>query len=281
MPQPDANITDSIPAIQTLQLDASAARFAEIVPAGGGSSAADVFGETSRRILSEAPQAEMWAMVDGWLFQGLTVVLALFYIILVLHYAELIGYYISLCLGGGTTARRRPAQHSASGERSNCEVALAVSGGLLIALVAVRFGGVLTASALPSLEGTWQIFGVVLGFVLTLAALHECALYIFGRLSGYADTFGELRAVKLRHFATSVATLFPFVVIALLAAPESVPVWLWSMAAVCSVWVILFIKETFLLFRSQKVSILHWILYLCAVEIFPISLLLAPLLRAE
>ncbi|MBQ5352799.1 MAG: DUF4271 domain-containing protein, partial [Alistipes sp.] len=42
---------------------------------------------------------------------------------------------------------------------------------------------------------------------------------------------------------------------------------------------ILFVKETFLFFVSQKISILHWILYLCALEIFPLSLLLAPILR--
>ncbi|MBR5885801.1 MAG: DUF4271 domain-containing protein, partial [Alistipes sp.] len=36
---------------------------------------------------------------------------------------------------------------------------------------------------------------------------------------------------------------------------------------------------TFFFFVSQKISILHWFLYLCALEIFPASLILAPFLR--
>ncbi|MBP3497475.1 MAG: DUF4271 domain-containing protein, partial [Alistipes sp.] len=46
-----------------------------------------------------------------------------------------------------------------------------------------------------------------------------------------------------------------------------------------SIATIIFIKESFLFFVSQKISILHWILYLCALEIFPLSLILAPILR--
>ena len=54
---------------------------------------------------------------------------------------------------------------------------------------------------------------------------------------------------------------------------------LYISVAICSVSLILFIKETFLLFRAQRFSIFHWILYLCALEIFPLSLLLAPIVR--
>ena len=37
--------------------------------------------------------------------------------------------------------------------------------------------------------------------------------------------------------------------------------------------VFLYLRETLNLFLSKKISILHWILYLCTVEIFPISLI--------
>ena len=35
----------------------------------------------------------------------------------------------------------------------------------------------------------------------------------------------------------------------------------------------LYLRETLNLFIAKKISILHWFLYLCTVEIFPISLL--------
>ena len=37
--------------------------------------------------------------------------------------------------------------------------------------------------------------------------------------------------------------------------------------------VFLYLRETLNLFLSKKISILHWILYLCIVEVFPVSLL--------
>ena len=41
----------------------------------------------------------------------------------------------------------------------------------------------------------------------------------------------------------------------------------------------LYLKESLNLFISKKISILHWFLYLCTVEIFPVSLLWLSLVR--
>ncbi len=41
----------------------------------------------------------------------------------------------------------------------------------------------------------------------------------------------------------------------------------------------IYLFRTFLLFNAQKISILHWILYLCTVEIFPLTLLWALFVR--
>ena len=42
-----------------------------------------------------------------------------------------------------------------------------------------------------------------------------------------------------------------------------------------------FLRETFLLFMSKKLSIYHWILYLCTVEAFPLSLICLLAVRTQ
>ncbi len=261
---PDLPVADSLPPVAAPRaLDAS-----------------EIFGGASELVRAAGGQtADGWAMGGGFAFQLLVVAVALVYLILILHYAELVAYFLSLTAGGGSTKQRRPTQHSASGGRSNCEVGFSVVGVAAIVLAAVRFGGEWISAAVPPLDNGWFVGGAVLAGVALLAAFQEGALYVFGSLSGQRAAFSELRAVKSRHFATAIALLFPFVAVALQASPGSAGGWLWTAAAICSILVLLFVKETFSLFRAQKVSILHWILYLCAVEAFPISLLLAPMLR--
>ena len=85
--------------------------------------------------------------------------------------------------------------------------------------------------------------------------------------------------MKLLYFSLSVVIISPMVILTLLTDGLVAKIALYTSAAICSLSLILFIKETFLLFRTQRFSIFHWILYLCALEIFPLSLLLAPIAR--
>jgi len=50
-------------------------------------------------------------------------------------------------------------------------------------------------------------------------------------------------------------------------------VWFCIIAVELAAAAALYLKETLNLFLSKKVSILHWFLYLCTVEVFPVSLL--------
>ena len=89
----------------------------------------------------------------------------------------------------------------------------------------------------------------------------------------------ELLHLKLLHLAVTFATILPFGVLFLLGDERAANICFWVMAVECLISLIIFVKETFLFFVAQKISILHWILYLCALEILPVSLMVAPLLR--
>ena len=50
-------------------------------------------------------------------------------------------------------------------------------------------------------------------------------------------------------------------------------VWLRVACLAAAVAVVMYVRESVTLFNSKKISILHWILYLCIVEIMPFTLL--------
>ena len=93
------------------------------------------------------------------------------------------------------------------------------------------------------------------------------------------DIGGGIVGTKLLYMAVGFVTIIPFGLLFLLSAP--IPTKIGAIGAIIcmSISTIIFIKESFLFFVSQKISILHWILYLCALEIFPLSLILAPIVR--
>ena len=85
--------------------------------------------------------------------------------------------------------------------------------------------------------------------------------------------------LKLLHFSTAIIVVTPFVILALLTEGLVAIIAFYISVAVSSVALVLFVKDSFLLFNTQRFSIFHWILYLCALEFFPLSLLLAPIVR--
>lgn len=82
-----------------------------------------------------------------------------------------------------------------------------------------------------------------------------------------------LTALKLNYAALAFVLFTPFALLFLLAPPQSAEYLSWLLATVGGGLLLLYLRESFTLFMTKNISILHWILYLCAVEIFPISYL--------
>jgi hypothetical protein len=86
---------------------------------------------------------------------------------------------------------------------------------------------------------------------------------------------GILRA-KRRYFAAGVLLISPA---AFMLSGGSLDMWSRDFFVFCSivflavVMYVMFAVHTLLLFVRQKVSVLVWFLYLCTVEIFPVSLI--------
>lgn len=83
----------------------------------------------------------------------------------------------------------------------------------------------------------------------------------------------QLWLLKRTYFALAVVIATPPLLLFALCPPDTGRLWLGLSLLESAVTAVLYVRETLHLFLSKKVPILHWFLYLCAVEIFPFSLL--------
>mgnify|MGYP000817146810 CR=1 FL=1 len=122
--------------------------------------------------------------------------------------------------------------------------------------------------------------GAVLG--LSLLATFAClcvGLFQRGvvRLAGAVTLsqpfVSQLMLLKRTYFALGVVLISPPLLLFALCPQGTGGVWFCIVAIELTAAAVLYLKETLNLFLSKKVSILHWFLYLCTVEVFPISLL--------
>lgn len=105
------------------------------------------------------------------------------------------------------------------------------------------------------------------------------AVFVVGRLTHNRPFFEQLSMLR----RTSAAAGFTFVIpLSLLFVLNNSPLENmvgWLLLAAVTYMIFDIPVKTYRFFNSQKVSILHWFLYLCGVEIFPVSVFLLAAVR--
>ena len=245
----------------------------------GNISAEELFGATSRLVVESNNVGLLGIASLGSMYQLATGVVALLFIFIAVRYFDLFRYLI---ISSVSKSANRSDIHIYSAEIKNIEILTSLIGAVLIALLIMRISVMdglrhITTPLLPL--SAWGIGGLFLVGILATMCGERLMLYIIGAMSGCNSVCNTIWHIKLLYFCVVIIVLSPMLILALLTEGAVAKIALYISVAVCSVSLILFIKETFLLFRAQRFSIFHWILYLCALEIFPLSLLLAPILR--
>ncbi len=245
-------------------------------------SAEDIFGAQSVLVDAVEQTQRLDPAVLGGAFQPIVICITIIYMFFILRYWNFVRYFL-LSSAGIKTSKRIQA-HINPGEQYNLEVVMIVVGVIFMGLAVVRGCGLWMPQAFDGIapeDTVWIVGGAVVVAIALIMAAEYLVIKVAGVLSEHVAACHELLHLKLLHLAVAFALVMPFGVMFLLGDDASAKVCFWIMVAECFISLIIFVKETFLFFVAQKISILHWILYLCALEIFPVSLMLAPLLRAD
>ena len=203
-------------------------------------------------------------LTDHPLFQGVILLLA-------------VAYLLMLCASGSELLslfgrkRLEPGRSTTVGAINTS----AIMGLIMAAALAVHYAEGGRAAEF----GSMPLLASILGLLVALPLLQSLLLVAVGQLTLSLDLTREI--IRLKVGITAIASLLgmPFALLLVLSPPGEGEVWIYPIGLVCIILLLLYLKESFLLFISKKVSILHWFLYLCAVELLPISFIVIKAMR--
>ena len=145
--------------------------------------------------------------------------------------------------------------------------------GLLASLFMWRSGDVFNSSQL------FYMPVVSMAAFVVILLVQYVLLLVVGFITRSLFEVSALMRIRLIYFVLAVVMVAPILLVSQMGVGESYVRWL-NVAYIAALFAfVLFIRESIGFFISKKVSILHWILYLCAVEILPLTLLWQGMVR--
>ena len=217
-----------------------------------------------------ATQAEM----AGNVVQNLLVAVVVF-----LYFFCLYRYFDDVRALFGSVFRRSVAPSERMLERRRSEIFYGFLGKLFLI-------GTCTLGAIASLWAdrtvAWEAVGpyarVALPFAamaafVAVVAVQYAMLAVAGGITRSWPTMAVLLRIRLIYFVLATVIVLPPVLMWQMNGGTGGEVWLRVACLAAAVAVVMYVRESVTLFNSKKISILHWILYLCIVEIMPFTLL--------
>lgn len=112
-----------------------------------------------------------------------------------------------------------------------------------------------------------------------IALVQTLALRVIGQVTLTQSFVSTLLYVKQFHFALASLAALPFILLYALCPIGSGSGWLYLTVGLLSIIILLFLREIRSLFVAKNISNLHWILYLCTVEIAPVAFAVLMLIK--
>ena len=237
--------------------------------------AAALFGEASVTVQPPRMQAAPPAsLTENAAFQSFVLLLAAIYAMLLYRNLGDVRTLLDRISRDTATGQRLSEEPGGSGFSRFLNIATTI-GMLFMGVMAVKYGDSLMPSQLETLS-----HGAVLALsLLATAACYGVVLYqmtvvrLTGAVTLSQPFISQLVLLKRTYFSLGVIVTSPALLLFALCPRGTGNVWFCIIIIELAVTAGLYLRETLNLFIAKKISILHWFLYLCIVEIFPFSLL--------
>ncbi|WP_295938720.1 DUF4271 domain-containing protein [uncultured Alistipes sp.] len=239
-------------------------------------SAGEVFGTASTLAQAQPTHnAPAQPLTDNPVFQAFVLSLAATYAILLYRNLGDICALLSRVSRDTATGERLSEDTGGSGFSRFLNIATTI--GLFFAgILAVRYGASLIPDRLTEMlpHGAVLIFSVLATLACAGVILFQMgAMRLTGAVTLSQPFISQMVMLKRTYFTLAVIVAVPFLLLLAFCPPGGGKLWFCILIIELVVAAILYFRESLNLFISKKISVLHWILYLCVVEIFPVSLL--------
>ncbi len=140
------------------------------------------------------------------------------------------------------------------------------------AIVSLWAGGMPAVTEVSPYAHAVLPFAAMAAFV-AVVAVQYAMLAVAGGVTRSWPTVATLLRIRLVYFVLSTVMVMPAVLMWQVDGGVAGNVWLHVAGVAGALAMALYVRESVTLFISKKISILHWFLYLCTVEIMPFTLL--------
>lgn len=254
-------------AVDTLREEAGAIHYRELSPS-------EFFGATSQQSsMPLAHEAAVDPIATGGFSLLVLVLVGLYALLIYRHPADIRQLLQRLTQDRSTDDRLYDDSGSSFARFLNVCNLLGV--GLIAAAVVRLASGWIPAAHLALLpQSAAALWSLALLVLLLVVILYRALVALaVGALTFTQPLFGRLHLIKRSTMALFTVMATPPMALWLLGRPDRGVLWFVVILIELVVSLILYLHETRQLFLSKKISVLHWILYLCGVEILPLSFL--------
>jgi hypothetical protein len=232
-----------------------------------GSSSVVVGGQLSKVPILQSP------LVSNVWFQILILIVLGLYCLMIYYYAG----QVRLCLKGVFTLNAEDRFTAEHGHLYNRFIAIALMlCTLTIGIALTKAIAVWTDPVAIAEFPQWALpltSIVIWAVAVAVMTLEWILLKTAGSFTFSGKLTGTITEIKNSHLAAAAVVITPAILLWSGVNPAWDSIMVWVVVVSGGVLLVSFTFRTFLLFVGQKVSLLVWILYLCAVEIFPIALM--------
>lgn len=241
----------------------------------------EMFGHRSQLSECVEPILSSQTLVGDGFFQVLVVVMMLVVIFFAARHRHRIGAMFGRVLKGHLS------EDYSSGRRDEMLTrtflhASSLIGVMLIVIFMVKYAPMwLPSSLTPPAKWVSALTALYVLIVVALViAFEHAVLWIIGKVTRNEEVIGAILYMKRAGFSLAAIAISPVFLLGVLSSEKITDAWNILLIVECALLVLLFIKETLAFFIDKKIPIFHWILYLCTVEAFPLSLIWALTMRS-
>lgn len=240
-------------------------------------SAPTIFGPQSTLVRADSDNLTERPLTDNALFQGFVLLLAVTYVLLLYHNMLDIRTLLSRVFHGSSAGSdERRFEDMGSSRYARFMRTTSTIGILFIGILVVKYSrSFIDAFPLEQLSFAAEFVAslAVSVVVLLVIEFQGTLLRLVGALTLTQPLLTQLRQLRKLYFSTAVVLVSPALLLLTLSPAYTSALWFSLIAVASTVTLFLYLRETLTLFLAKKVSIVHWILYLCSIELFPVSLL--------
>lgn len=238
-------------------------------------SARELYGSEAILVRPQQPAASEPLPTDNALFQGFLLLVGVAFVLLVYHNIADVRTLLNHTFRDPASDKRSFQEPSGSRYTRLLRTTTAI-GFLFIGILAVRcsqpYAGLLPAAHFSFAATLLLCIAVALAGGV-VAGVQALVLRAVGAITLTQSMLTQLRQLRMRYFAAAVVLVAAPVMLYVLTPAEEGFLWFVLMIIGLVVTLFLYLRETLTLFLAKKVSFVHWFLYLCCVELFPVSLL--------